>query len=97
MDNDLVLRDISMDFKSVRAVEKFDACFEKGKIYGLIGTNGAGKSTIINMISGSYRPLRVKLYSRDSIWRNAPPPDRCLWSSTHVSKPTSIRTDDGSG
>jgi branched-chain amino acid transport system ATP-binding protein len=56
MEENLVLQGISMRFKSVQAVEKFDACFEKGKIYGLIGTNGAGKSTIINMISGSYRP-----------------------------------------
>lgn len=56
MEENLVLQGISMKFKSVQAVYKFDAHFEKGKIYGLIGTNGAGKSTIINMISGSYRP-----------------------------------------
>lgn len=97
MDNDLVLRDISMDFKSVRAVEKFDACFEKGKIYGLIGTNGAGKSTIINMISGSYRPTTGEIVFKGQHLEKRSPPDRCLWSSTHVSKPTSIRTDDGSG
>jgi len=52
----LELKNVSMQFKGVKAVEDFSASFEQGRIYGLIGTNGAGKSTIINIISGSYRP-----------------------------------------
>jgi len=35
-------------------VKDFNAKFSKGKIYALIGVNGAGKSTIINLIIGLY-------------------------------------------
>ena len=55
---DLVLRNVSMQFKGVRAVDDFNGTFEHGKIYGLIGTNGAGKSTVINMITGSIKPTK---------------------------------------
>lgn len=56
MAEELILQHVNMQFKGVKAVDDFNAHFEKGKIYGLIGTNGAGKSTVINMISGSYKP-----------------------------------------
>ena len=39
-------------FKGLQAVKEFSAQIEEGKIYGLIGTNGAGKTTVINMLSG---------------------------------------------
>ena len=52
----LQLEKLSVQFRGVLAVDNVDMTFEKGKIYGLIGTNGAGKSTVINMISGSIPP-----------------------------------------
>ena len=58
----LVLKNVSKQFKGLRAVQNFSAVFEDGKIYGLIGTNGAGKSTIINMISGSCCPSEGEIY-----------------------------------
>lgn len=54
--SEMVLKHVCKQFKGLRAVDDFNADFKPGKIYGLIGTNGAGKSTVINMISGSYRP-----------------------------------------
>ena len=52
----LEVKDISMRFKGLTAVGNFSANLEKGKIYGLIGTNGAGKTTVINMLSGVLKP-----------------------------------------
>jgi len=45
-----------MRFKGLTAVHNFNASLEEGKVHGLIGTNGAGKTTVINMLSGILRP-----------------------------------------
>ncbi|MDO4323844.1 MAG: ABC transporter ATP-binding protein [Lachnospiraceae bacterium] len=45
-----------MQFKGVKAVQNVSMKLEEGKLYALIGTNGAGKTTIINMISGVLKP-----------------------------------------
>lgn len=36
--------------------------FTKGNCYGLIGANGAGKSTFLKFLQGSWNPIRA-LYS----------------------------------
>lgn len=52
----LEVNGLTMHFKGLKAVSNFSARFEEEKIYGLIGTNGAGKTTIINMLSGVLKP-----------------------------------------
>lgn len=52
----LEAKDCQMFFKGLQAVKSFSASLEEGKIYGLIGTNGAGKTTVINMLSGVLTP-----------------------------------------
>ena len=52
----LEIRGLSKHYSAVKAVSAFDVRMESGKIYGLIGTNGAGKTTVINMISGLEKP-----------------------------------------
>jgi len=47
---------LTQQFKGVLAVDHIDMELSPGKIYGLIGTNGAGKSTVVNMISGNLLP-----------------------------------------
>ena len=45
-----------------RKIERFraldDVCFtvERGEVLGLVGSNGAGKSTVLKVISGIYKP-----------------------------------------
>lgn len=38
------------------AVDSLNLTIEKGKIYGLVGTNGSGKSTFLRTVSGVYYP-----------------------------------------
>ena len=45
-----------MKFNGLMAVKNFSCKLESGRIYGLIGTNGAGKTTVINMLSGVLKP-----------------------------------------
>ncbi|MCQ4635246.1 ABC transporter ATP-binding protein [Anaerovorax odorimutans] len=47
---------ISKNFDGFQALNNLDINVKKGSIYGLIGTNGAGKTTILNHITGILRP-----------------------------------------
>lgn len=52
----LELKNTTMRFGGITAVNDFDMRIPKGEIVGLIGPNGAGKTTVFNMISGFYTP-----------------------------------------
>jgi branched-chain amino acid transport system ATP-binding protein/branched-chain amino acid transport system permease protein len=52
----LTLRNIVLSFGAVRAVGGVDLDVRPGQVHGLIGPNGSGKTTILNVISGYYRP-----------------------------------------
>ncbi|MFP5405285.1 MAG: ABC transporter ATP-binding protein [Gammaproteobacteria bacterium] len=43
-------------FGAVVAAADVSACVEKDSVVGLIGTNGAGKTTFVNMITGYLKP-----------------------------------------
>ncbi|MGN1481279.1 ATP-binding cassette domain-containing protein [Porcipelethomonas sp.] len=45
------IKDITKDFRKIRALENVNLTFEEGRIYGLLGRNGAGKSTLLKIIS----------------------------------------------
>ena len=52
----IVAENISKNFNDIKAIDSISAEIKKGSIFGLIGTNGAGKSTFLRMLSGIYRP-----------------------------------------
>jgi len=47
---------ISKDFRGVHALKSANACFYEGEIHGLVGENGAGKSTMMKIICGLFKP-----------------------------------------
>lgn len=49
------LRDISIAFGGVRAVDHVSIDLYPGEVVGLLGHNGAGKSTLIKILSGAYQ------------------------------------------
>ena len=40
----------------ILAVDHISAKIRDGSVFGLIGTNGAGKSTFLSMVSGNLKP-----------------------------------------
>jgi branched-chain amino acid transport system permease protein len=50
----LSLRGITLSFGNVRAIDGLDLDVPPGQIHGLIGPNGSGKTTTLNVISGYY-------------------------------------------
>ena len=43
-------------FEDILAVDHIDAVIQEGSVFGLIGTNGAGKSTFLRLASGILKP-----------------------------------------
>jgi ABC-2 type transport system ATP-binding protein len=52
----VVVRDLEKRFAAVSAVEKLSFAVDRGEIFGLVGSDGAGKTTIMRMLAGVMRP-----------------------------------------
>lgn len=50
------LRNVSKKYGNLAALTDVSITFEPGKIYGLIGENGSGKSTTLKLIAGLVKP-----------------------------------------
>jgi branched-chain amino acid transport system ATP-binding protein len=69
----LDIRDISLRFGGVRALTHVSLAVQKGELFSVIGPNGAGKTSLLNCISGRYRPSEGQiLYRGQDITRRRP-------------------------
>lgn len=50
------LENLVMDFDGSRVLDGVSLTVPDGRAFGLLGSNGAGKSTILRLLSGVYRP-----------------------------------------
>ena len=53
---------LNKSFGAITAAEGITAAIERDSVVGLIGTNGAGKTTFINMITGYLKPDRGRIH-----------------------------------
>lgn len=65
----LEIKNLSIVFGGLQAVEEFNLSLEKRELVALIGPNGAGKTTVFNMLTGIYKPTTgsIKLSGEDLI------------------------------
>ena len=52
----IALKGIRLHFGGVKAIDGLDLEIHGGEVHGLIGPNGSGKTTTLNVVSGYYRP-----------------------------------------
>jgi len=52
----LVVENISLSFGGIRALSQVSFEIKEGELHALIGPNGSGKTSLLNCISGFYRP-----------------------------------------
>src|SRR5438874_2791397 len=52
----LTIRNLTMRFGGLTAVNRLDLDVEPGQIFSVIGPNGAGKTTVFNAVTGIYEP-----------------------------------------
>ena len=63
----LELHKISKSFPNKPILDKFEYVFQKGERIGIIGKNGTGKSTFLNILSGRDQPDSGKVVVGDTI------------------------------
>jgi branched-chain amino acid transport system ATP-binding protein len=65
----LETRGLTIRFGAVVAVNDISVRIDRGEVVGLIGTNGAGKTTFINMVTGYLRPTQgsIRLEGKDVV------------------------------
>jgi len=56
MKNLISVQNIKKSFKNLKAVDNLSLEIKEGEIYGLLGSNGAGKSTTLNILLGFLTP-----------------------------------------
>ncbi len=50
-------KNLTMSYSDVKALENVNTAISDGSIFGLVGTNGAGKSTFLKLCAGILRPV----------------------------------------
>ena len=55
-ENAIVVKGLCKSFDKIVALKDASTVIQRGSIFGLIGSNGAGKSTFLRLLAGIYRP-----------------------------------------
>jgi branched-chain amino acid transport system ATP-binding protein len=69
----LEIRDLSVSFGGLRAVDVVSFAVVRNSITAVIGPNGAGKSTLFNLISGALRPRSGQVLIEGLDYTGRPP------------------------
>jgi branched-chain amino acid transport system permease protein len=101
----LRVRDVTVKFGGITALDHVSFDLNRGEILGMIGPNGAGKTTMFNCISGVIQPDEGTMYFDGRSLKHAPPHERArmgiartfqnlqLWGSMTVKENVTVPMD----
>ena len=75
------VKNLSKEFNGIKVLDNVNLQFEEGKIYGLIGRNGSGKSVFLKILCNFYAPTSGEiLFDNINIYKENifPPETRAL-------------------
>ncbi|MFA5663072.1 ABC transporter ATP-binding protein [Castellaniella sp.] len=77
--NDILLsvEGLHLAFGGIKALQGIDLAVRPGEIYSIIGPNGAGKTSLLNCISGRYRPQQGRMVFNGTDITGLKPNQRC--------------------
>jgi branched-chain amino acid transport system permease protein len=75
-DNVLEVRGLSKHFGGLKAVDEVDIAVRRGSVHALIGPNGSGKTTTLNVLSGLYKATAGKVVLDGTDVTEMPPHQR---------------------
>jgi branched-chain amino acid transport system ATP-binding protein len=73
----LNVKGLTKRFEGLVAVKDVDFYVDEGEILGMIGPNGSGKTTVINMISGFHKPTAGNIFFQKEDITGLPPHKIC--------------------
>ena len=84
----LRVKDVTMQFGGVVAIDNLSMHVDEGEIVALIGPNGAGKTTAFNCITGVYEPTNGEIAFGDCIIARSHPTGKMkkLYAGAHADK-----------
>ena len=79
MEDNVILKieNLTKKFGGLTAVNEVNMHLKQGEILGVIGANGAGKTTVFNMVSGSFQPTSGKIIFNGKEIQHMAPHDIC--------------------
>ena len=75
-DNVLEVKGLSKHFGGLKAVDEVDIAVRRGGVHALIGPNGSGKTTTLNVLSGLYKATAGKVVLDGTDVTDMPPHQR---------------------
>ncbi len=61
------VHNLEKSFGAVKAVQRYSVDIKPGDVVALVGDNGAGKSTVVKMLSGLYKPDAGEILVNDNL------------------------------
>ncbi len=61
------VHNLDKSFGAVKAVQRYSVDIKPGDVVALVGDNGAGKSTVVKMLSGLYKPDAGEILVNDNL------------------------------
>jgi ABC-2 type transport system ATP-binding protein len=92
--NDIVLevKDLTREFDGVKALDAFSFSLKRSEVLGMLGANGAGKTTAMNMLLGLTTPTSgsIRVFGKDLRTHRVEVLRRMNFSSAYTSLPGNL-------